>query len=201
MIILAAGLSERIGAFKPLLPVGGQPAVLRCIHTAQTAGVRDILVVTGHKRSELEETLREKAPGIGAIHNSRYQEGMFSSVLAGASALLAGYDAPDGVFILPVDCCAITPGTLTKLADEFNKAGRTAVTRPKFKGKRGHPPLIPAQYINQLLNYKGENGLKGFLSPLPTIEIEMEDQSTLLDMDTPEDYAALLKHLEKKDRF
>ena len=178
--------------FKPLLPVGEQPSVARCVQTAQSADIRDIVVVTGHLREELEVVLRAKLPVVRIVHNSRFPDGMFSSVHSGVSALPDGFD---GFFILPADCCAVSPDTLRTLIDEFAKAGAAAVVCPKFEGRRGHPPLIPARFIGSLLSYNGENGLKGFLSSLPTVEIETNGPETLLDMDTPEDYAALLIHL------
>ena len=192
MIILAAGLSERMGVFKPLLPVGGQPAVLRCIHTAKAAGLQDILVVTGHMRAEIESFLHLNAPDVRTVYNSGYKDGMFSSAQAGVSALPAKLD---GFFLLPSDCSAVSPHTLKELAERFAENEGKLVTRPKFNGKRGHPPLVPAQHISPLLSYMGENGLKGFLSPLPTFEMELDSPGALLDMDTPQDYCELLSYL------
>jgi len=194
IVILAAGRSTRMGAFKPLLPIGGRPAVVHCVDAAQEAGVRDIIVVTGYMREELERVLKEYAPGARRIHNVHYADGMFSSVRAGVSAVSALPGGVDGFFLLPADCAAASKDTLATLKNEFAKTGGAAVIRPKFEGRRGHPPLIPAAFIGPILKYNGENGLKGFLSGLPTIEKEMQTPETLLDMDTPEDYAAMLKY-------
>ena len=181
-----------MGVFKPLLPVGKQPAILRCVHTAKAVGTSGIFVVTGHMHSEIESLLHANAPYVKPIYNSGYKKGMFSSACAGVSALPDGLD---GFFLLPADCCAVSPDTLTVLMERFAENGGVPVTRPKYAGKRGHPPLIPARYINALLEYNGENGLKGFLSPLPTFEVEMDSPTALLDMDTPEDYSELLSYL------
>ncbi|MCL2126596.1 MAG: NTP transferase domain-containing protein [Oscillospiraceae bacterium] len=192
MIILAAGLSERMGVFKPMLPVGSQSAAVRCIRTAQAAGVHDIIVVTGNNRDELVEHLRNEAPEARTVHNNDYNDGMFSSTCVGAAALS---DNIDGFFVLPSDCCAISADTLKTLEKHFTISGAQAVTRPKFDGRRGHPPLIPIQHREGLLAYSGDGGLKGFLSPLPTVEVELDNRESLLDMDTPADYAELLVHL------
>ena len=181
-----------MGVFKPLLPVGEQPAVLRCIHIAKSAGIREILVVTGHMHAVIESVLRANTQDVRLVYNSRYRDGMFSSIQAGVSELP---ETLDGFFLLPADCCAISPDTLTTLMEWFAENGGSLVTRPKYHGKRGHPPLIPAGYITPLLMYKGENGLKSFLSPLPTLEVEMDSPAALLDMDTPDGYAELLSYL------
>ena len=192
IIILAAGLSERMGVFKPLLPVGAQPAIARCINTAKSAGVRDVIVVTGNMRGELEAAVREIAPLTHLVHNAGFNDGMFSSACTGVGAL---GDDIDSFFLLPSDCCAVSPDTLVTLIRHFTDSDRASVIRSRFGDKRGHPPLIPARYKNPLTLYKGENGLKGFLAPLPTIEVEMGAPDSLLDMDTPEDYSELLGFL------
>jgi CTP:molybdopterin cytidylyltransferase MocA len=192
MVILAAGLSKRMGTFKPLLPVGDRPAILRSIDTAKAAGINEIIVVTGHKRGELEDLLRAEAPEARLIYNDDYHGDMFISVCLGVSALSK---SQSGFFLLPADCCAITPGTLAALAESFTRTGASAVARPKYKGRRGHPPLVPTLYKDRLLSYGGGDGTKGFLATLPTVEIETDDPGILLDMDTPEDYVALLNHL------
>ena len=43
-VILAAGLSTRMQAFKPLLPVDGRPALEGLIETVKAAGLSDITV-------------------------------------------------------------------------------------------------------------------------------------------------------------
>ena len=143
-------------------------------------------------RAELEPVLRASSPDVSLVHNDGYREGMFSSACAGVSALPPGLD---GFFLLPADCCAVSSEIFSILMERFKESGGAHVVRPKYEGRRGHPPLIPGGYTGRLVSYKGENGLKGFLFPLPTVEVEMDSPCTLLDMDTPEDYARLLSYL------
>ena len=56
-IIIAAGLSSRMGGFKPLLDIGGKPALLRLLDTILSAGIGRVLVVTGHGRDMIEDAL------------------------------------------------------------------------------------------------------------------------------------------------
>ena len=51
-ILLAAGRSRRMGAFKPLLPV-----VEACINHLFEGGVEDVCVVVGHRAAEMRERL------------------------------------------------------------------------------------------------------------------------------------------------
>ena len=61
VVILAAGLSKRMQAFKPLLPVDGRPAIEGMIEAAKAAGIADITVVTGHNREQLQSVLTRRA--------------------------------------------------------------------------------------------------------------------------------------------
>ena len=56
-VILAAGYSSRMKAFKPLLDIGGKTALERLVYELKQAGVRPIIVVTGHCREKLYPVL------------------------------------------------------------------------------------------------------------------------------------------------
>jgi len=193
VIILAAGFSNRMGVFKPLLPVGGPTAVSRAIDIARSAGAAEAIVVTGHCCENLSAELQDKAPYVRTVHNNQYAQGMFSSVCSGVSNI--SHDA-DGFLLLPADCCAVSPQTIKTLIEQFYKTGQKFIIRPKMgTGSRGHPPLLPSQLRAQLCAYEGEDGLKGFLRSFESIELEVDDPGVNLDMDTPEDYEKLLNYL------
>jgi len=189
-----------MGVFKPLLPVGGEPAALRCARIAREAGVSDVIFVTGHNAEELRSALQSYDPDAIIAHNEFYRDGMYSSVQTGARALAELQKAAErpvsleGFFILPADCCAFTADNLRVLIRRLREDKGEHVIRPAHKERRGHPPLIPIVCLRLLLTYVGEDGLRGFLAPLPSIEIEM-GPGVLSDMDTPEDYALLLENL------
>ena len=225
LIILAGGFSSRMGVFKPLLPVDGIPAIMRCIQTGKEAGIREIVVVTGFMRAELERALQGfefeefKSQGhkfensvyggfelqgsefkgleleIRLVHNENYVAGMFSSVVTGVKALNRSNERGEGFFLLPADCCTVSSNTLITLASAFTNNDGKAVIRPKFDGRRGHPPLIPAGYASAITKYSGNEGLKAVLRTLPSVEVEMDSDEALHDMDTPEDYSQLLHFL------
>lgn len=184
-----------MGAFKPLLPVGGQPAILRDIQTASEAGVYEIIVVTGHLREQLETTLSAGAQRARLVYNNHYRSDMLTSVRAGVSELPAN---TDGFFLLPADCCAVRADTLISIVDRFTRNGGESVAHPVYNGYRGHPPLIPARYADRILSDSRKDGLKEILVQLPSEGVEVNDPCILLDMDTPEDYAALLDSLDLK---
>ena len=48
-VVLSAGLSSRMGDFKPLLPLGGKRVIEQLLSSIKGAGMGDILVVLGHR--------------------------------------------------------------------------------------------------------------------------------------------------------
>ncbi len=185
-IVLAAGYSSRMGDFKPLLPVGGLTALERCVETLRAAGA-DVAVVTGHRREELAVPM--KALGAAELYNPDYDQGMFTSVLTGLRHFAAL--GAEGVLLLPCDCAAVPREAVLQLIACAGDKGEYAL--PTFEGKKGHPLWIPARYFQEILNYTGPGGLKGarLLHEDTLLRLPMPWKGTVLDMDTPEDYAAL----------
>jgi CTP:molybdopterin cytidylyltransferase MocA len=193
LVILAAGYSERMGVFKPLLPVGGESALLRAVGIGKSEKVHVISVVTGYRCEDVEAELGLcRAKNIRHIHNKHFDEGMFTSVQAGVHSLPSDLD---GFLLLPVDICAVRPETLEKVIAAFVLDNGESVVYPTYNGRRGHPSLIPYAFVPGLKVYDGENGMRGYLSRFPSVDVEAGDEGVLLDMDTPADYAALLKFL------
>ncbi|MGH9945077.1 MAG: nucleotidyltransferase family protein, partial [Pyrinomonadaceae bacterium] len=56
-VLLAAGRSRRMGAFKPLLPFGDRTVAEVCVDNLRAAGVAEIVVVLGHRAAELQARL------------------------------------------------------------------------------------------------------------------------------------------------
>ena len=97
-IILSAGLSSRMGDFKPLLSLEGKLFLERIIALYRSAGIQDIRVVAGHRAGDVM-ALAERC-GASAVFNPDFAHGMFSSVVAGVSDI--SQDCT-GFFIHPVD--------------------------------------------------------------------------------------------------
>jgi CTP:molybdopterin cytidylyltransferase MocA len=188
-IILSAGYSSRMSVLKPLLPVGGQSAVVRAVTIMRDAGVTRVTVVAGYRFDEVDREVRAHFDDVAVVNNADFDSGMFSSVQAGVRALPRD---TDGFFLLPVDCCAVSPGTVTVLTREFDGEH---ILYPTYGGTRGHPPLIPYRHAAGLLTYNGDGGARGYLTAQPSHDVETDDSGVLLDMDTPSDYARLLRSL------
>ncbi len=184
-VIVAAGMSSRMGDFKPMLNLGSISISQRIIATLRQAGVEKIVVVTGFNGEELEHHLARN--GVIFLRNEDFRTTqMFHSAVMGLSYLR---DKCDRVLFTPVDIPLFTPQTVEALL-------RTSapLTIPVFQGQSGHPILLTGSVIDHVLSDEGENGLKGALERsgyLPAL-VEVPDPGILRDADTPEDYSALL---------
>lgn len=204
-IILAAGRSSRMGASKPLLPLGSGTVVERVVKSVSSADVDDMIVVTGHDPESLAALLGSLP--VRQIHNAGYEAGMFSSIRAGVAALDSDVKA---FFILPVDYPLIRAEVLGRLLAAFVPQG-PAVLHPTCLGRRGHPPLISGRYREALLRADRRDNLRSFLQRQAEsraqsatevkveVEIEVEDLTILMDMDTEEDYRRIRRFADVLD--
>ena len=153
-------------------------------------GIEHISVVTGWHAESIEPAAQ--ALGLAVVRNPRPEEGMFSSVCAGLSALTAGDPAlaETPVLVQPVDVPLVRPMTIQALLDA-HASDPERVLVPTFAGQEGHPPLLPARHLAHVLHHErvgAENGLRGALEGLPVRHIPVADGLMLPDMDRPEDY-------------
>src|SRR6266702_2893778 len=194
-IVLAAGFSSRMGEFKPLLPLDGVTAFEWSISLFREAGVAEVIAVLGHRADELRP-LAERC-GARCVINPYFEQGMYSSIVAGSRAL---HGCAKAVFMLPADTPLVRAATVRQLAAAF-AARQRGIVSPVFAGRRGHPPLI----ARDILSEASQNGTSGPLSALlahhesDAIDLPVADEAIHLDMDTPADYEALRSLAKRRD--
>jgi len=190
-VITAAGLSSRMGTLKALLPLGEGSILSACVENMRRAGAEITVVVTGHRAEEIEAHLA--GSGCVTVHNPDYAKNhMFDSLCIGLRALGEDYGR---VLVSPVDVPAVKADTVLRLLETEGD-----FVRPIFEGRPGHPVLLSAGIIGDILAYGGEGGLRGAMDALnikPT-DVETDDEGVSVDADTPEDYAKILKIMETR---
>ena len=190
-VITAAGMSSRMGDFKPMLKVGTISIAQRIIATFHKAGVENITMVTGYRATELERHLADQ--GIIFLRNENYASSdMFESACIGLSYMM---ERCDRVFFTPVDIPLFTPETVKMLM-----ASDAPLARPVCGGRTGHPILIRSDVIKTITQDRGEDGMRGALERcgVPMTDVKVTDEGILQDADTPEDYRALLEFHNKR---
>ena len=186
-LILAAGLSRRMGDFKPLLPLRGGTLIERSVGSALSGGAETVTVVTGHRADEVEDVLRRAFGGrVRFVRNPGYAvTDMLRSVQVGAAAL----PKCEAFFLLPGDMPAVAGSTYEKLLAAREREAAPVIF-PALNGRRAHPPLIDARLIPEILAFDGEGGLRGLWERHgdELRSVPVDDGGVGLDLDTPEDY-------------
>jgi probable phosphoglycerate mutase len=171
-----------MGAAKPLLEVGGVPAVVRVARQYLQVGVRP-LVVVGHGADEIVGVLNEA--GVDYVLNGEYRRGMYSSVVAGVRTLPP---ACRWILIHPADCVLVRAETIGKLC-RGALSESADVLHPTRHGRRGHPVLVSAGLVPTILQEEPAGGLRELLAGVLTaLDVDVDDPGILLDMDSPADY-------------
>lgn len=190
-VVLAAGTSTRMSRFKPLLPFGGSTVLEHALAPFLANPLREVVVVVGHEADILRPVLSRLK--VKCIENPDYALGMYSSLVTGLRALGPGVDA---AFVLPADMPALRARTVTTLARARRRTDAPVIL-PTFRGRRGHPPLLSAGLFPAILAGTGEGGLRALLARLDpkTCSVPVLDEGVVLDLNTPDDYAAACKVL------
>jgi len=186
-ILLAAGQSRRMGAFKPLLPFGDKTVIESCIDNLRAAGIENIVVVVGHRGEEVPRHLAHQA--VRFALNLEPESEMGVSIACGVEQI--GRDAK-GLVIALVDHPAVTPETITQLIDEWRRTGARLV-QPVHDGRGGHPVLIDLALREKLLHLDPKRGLRALFEAHrdEVRRVSVPSPYVARDMDTWEDYRRL----------
>ena len=192
-IVLAAGKGERLGAVKPLLSIGGEPALTRVLETLHAAGIDRILVVLGHARDRIAAEV--DLSGCRVVENADFEAGMGSSLALGIRSL-----APEaeGFLVLHADRPYLAAATIRAVVAAAREGARIAA--PTYRGERGFPVYFDCACAASLVpTLVGETGARRYLAE-HTDEVKLipvDDPGAVRDIDRPQD----LVPKERADEF
>jgi len=186
-IVLAAGMSRRMGVPKQLLPSGDKTLVERVLESVGNSSVGEIVLVLGHAADQIREQI--PGEGIRIIVNKAYQEGMGSSLRVGIGAI--GSDTQAALIVL-ADQPFVRSATLDRMIEHYQRF-RPQIILPTYRGFRGNPVLLDRSVFAEVATVRGDIGCRAiFGNHLEEIaRLEVDDPGILLDVDTPEDLERL----------
>ncbi|MBZ6378036.1 hypothetical protein B5C34_01860 [Pacificimonas flava] len=179
-ILLAAGMSRRMGDENKLLAeLGGVPVIARTLALTTAAGL-PALVVLGHDRDRVAAAL---PPGTETVTAPAYRDGMGASLAAGVRAVPADWR---GFFIMLGDMPLVEPALLRTMEEAL--AGPDGIIVPVSGGRRGNPVLWGRDHLSALEHLCGDRGGKALLAASfeKIVEVKAPSKSVFLDADTPE---------------
>jgi molybdenum cofactor cytidylyltransferase len=197
-VVLAAGESRRMGQPKMVLPWGELTVIGHVVHTLASAGLREVVVVSGGHRQGLEDALRGLSISVPLrlVHNPDYVSGeMLSSLKTGIAAMSARVQ---GILVALGDQPQIQVEIVRKVCHAF-ETGDFSLVVPSFQMRRGHPWIIDRGLWPVVVNMRPPVTLRDFLRHHVHLihHVVVDNRSILQDLDTPDQYREALSGLAK----
>lgn len=170
MTVLASTLRQAVASHLPVVVVTTAALVEAA---AGVVAARDIVLV----------------PEVPPVAAARPDLGMGYSIAAGVAAR---GDAP-GWLVLPGDLPLVRPDTLQAVAGALVEH---PVAFAQHRGRRGHPVGFAAELYSELVALRGDDGARRILARYPSQPVSVDDPGVLLDVDTPDDLAAVREAID-----
>ncbi|WP_310395826.1 nucleotidyltransferase family protein [Hymenobacter sp.] len=188
LLLLAAGASTRMGQPKQLLLYRGRTLLRHAAETAVATGCAPVVLVTG----AVHEALAAEVTGlpVQVVHNPEWETGMASSIRAGLAALANA--KPSAVLIMLSDQPLVTPELLRQLVAQQQET-HAPVVAAAYGDTLGVPAVFDQTMLAALGQLQGIQGANRLIASLGAAVGRVDFPAGLLDVDTPEQYAALLE--------
>ncbi len=190
IVILAAGVSKRLGSPKQLLVYKKQNLLRHAVDTALETGCLSVFVVLGANMELLKKELKDKSVII--IENENWKEGMASSIRAALQNITATILQPDSVIFMVCDQPFVNSSLLLKLLATKQQAGLPIVAS-SYAGKMGTPALFDKSFFAALMELKGDKGAGKLISDNADKVASVDFPDGKTDIDTAADYELLKK--------
>ncbi|OGL64155.1 MAG: hypothetical protein A3J27_03800 [Candidatus Tectomicrobia bacterium RIFCSPLOWO2_12_FULL_69_37] len=194
-ILLAAGLSQRLGRNKLLLPAGGMPVVRRAALALAESRAAEVIAVVGHEAPAVSAAL--EGLRLRIVHNPGYAQGQSTSLRAG---LAQAAPETEGFLFALGDQPLLTAGWVDRLIGAFAAAPEGTLAAALYHGgRRGNPVLLATSLRGELARLEGDEGARKILRRLEEegrlLAVPAGEEDLFLDLDTEADHARLLKRL------
>lgn len=188
-VILAAGVSKRLGFNKLTLRINRESVIRKAVFPFLSAGIGKVFIVTGIESQDIREEFVGYA--VECIENKDYILGMSTSVKASVPFVTDAY----GVFFHLGDKPFLGKEIIYDMIDMFHD-NREKIIIPAFNGKKGHPVLMNVGlYSSEIESLKGDKGLREIIEKHAEDVISIRgNEGTLFDIDTIED----VEHLKER---
>lgn len=151
-ILLAAGLSTRMGEPKQILPFGNSTIIETIIDNMLGSKLDEVIVVIGHESEMVNGRIRNKP--IKVVFNPNYKQGMLTSAQCGVQALS---ECADAFALMLVDQPFITSDLINRVVDSYIDSDKE-IALPSHNYRRGHPAIFNRRYASHILSLDAKSG-------------------------------------------
>lgn len=192
-VLLAGGLSRRMGQPKPLLSWQGQPLICHVVQQAAASQLAGLVVVLGDHAAAVQAALAALPPlplTPQVIVAPAYHEGQAASLRAGIAALPPTATA---ALVLLVDQPTVSTPLLNHLLATYAVPPAPLALIPTYQGQRGNPAILHRRMFAAIAHLRGDTGARAILRQhaQQVRWLAVDDPAITQDIDTPADYARL----------
>jgi len=190
-VVLAAGLSSRMGTNKMFLELGGKTVLCRAVETAIAAKLSPLLVVLGNERQRAEHELHGLA--CTPLFNPDFASGINTSLRAGISALP---DNVAGALVMLADMPFVTAPMIDELLQKW-RAGSSPLAVSLYGDVLAPPMLYGRDLFAELRALEGDGCGKRVVKRHRAEALEVSwPAAALTDLDVPGDFARVRAQIE-----
>jgi molybdenum cofactor cytidylyltransferase len=189
-VVLAAGMSRRMGTLKQLLPIDGKMLLDVVLAAVRASHVDEVIVVLGNSADIIQQHVRLDKCKI--VINDCYGEGISSSLRAGVAGVSPH---ADGALIVLADQPLIRPETIDQLIEEYRRR-KPQILIPVYNGVRGNPVLLDRSVFAELAGLTGDIGCRAIFGKHTEglLKVPVDDCGVLFDLDTKADLEEAFTH-------
>ena len=160
-IVLAAGSGTRFGATKQIERVRGKPLAQYAIDALTSAGLDEVVVVTGHDADAVEDAVRLPPHG-RFVRNPDHASGQASSLAVGLHELAEDSEA---AVVLLADQPGVTDAEVRALVETF-RGSRSRIVRIAYTDGPG-PSLLSREVYDDAGHLSGDAGARVLFASHP----------------------------------
>ena len=199
-VVLAAGMSSRMGEPKQLLRLGERTVLGQTLDNLRGSHIEQIVLVLGFAA---EAIVRHTAidgviDGVKVVFNEQFREGMGSSLRTGLAALNPEINA---ALVVLADQPFVRPATLDQLMDSYVESG-AQIAIPTYRGFRGNPVLLGRSVFAEVMALTGDVGCRAIFGSHADgiVKVPVDDVGILLDIDNQNDFERMQRFASGKER-
>jgi molybdenum cofactor cytidylyltransferase len=179
-VVLAAGLSMRMGQNKLLMNFRGEPLIMAVLRLAFSCGFGESILVS------TRDTLAgiETPAGFSIVLNPEPDAGQGRSVALGAGAA-SPYSK--GIMFFQADMPLLDKGAVLAIVSAFDG---THIAAPEIVGELRSPAIFPISLRGELSELRGDEGGRALYKKHPglMLPVPFQDATLFRDIDTVNDY-------------
>lgn len=181
-IVMASGLSRRMGQNKLLMNVNGKPMIENIVEQCTLSHLKNVLVV--YSKEEVKNIIKNY--DVTLCYNSRSEVGQSESIKIGVEKS-SEYNV-EGYMFLVGDQPFLKSETINKLLSKFENS----IVIPVYSGKNSSPVTFPSYLKEKFFSLKNDNGGREIIKQCENIvKVKIDNSNEGIDIDTLEEYEAI----------